>query len=171
MSFWGKIKDVIGVDDEYYEDDFYDDYYDDEIDKEDLAEGDDISKDIDEEKDKNESDNKYRKEDRPFKRNNVVSLRGSKNIQMKVSIREPLTYEDGKVILDDIMEGKTVVLNLEMLEVDKKTQIFYFVSGGVYSLDGSIQNVTKDIYVLAPKDVEIDGSLKEQIANRALYQL
>lgn len=171
MSFWGKIKDVIGVDDEYYEDDFYDDYYDDDLENDQESNSDDISEDIDENKEDSDSEHKYRKEDRPFKRNNVVSLRGSKNIQMKVSIREPLTYEDGKVILDDIMEGKTVVLNLEMLEVDKKTQIFYFVSGGVYSLDGSIQNVTKDIYVLAPKDVEIDGSLKEQIANRALYQL
>ena len=37
---------------------------------------------------------------------------------MIVSIREPLTYEDGKLVIDDIKSGKSVVLNLEMLEVD-----------------------------------------------------
>ena len=66
-----------------------------------------------------------------------------------ISIREPITFDDGTQVLDDVLKGKVVVLNLEMLEVDKKRQIFDFVSGGIYSLSGKIQKVTKDIFILA----------------------
>ncbi|MBK1637393.1 cell division protein SepF, partial [Rhodovulum adriaticum] len=91
--------------------------------------------------------------------------------EMTVSIKEPLEYEDGQDILDDIIAKKTVILNLEMLEMDKKTQIFYFVSGGLYSLRGSIQNVTKDIYVLAPEGVDVNSGLKDTISNKSLHQI
>jgi len=88
-----------------------------------------------------------------------------------ISIREPITFDDGTQVLDDVLKGKVVVLNLEMLEVDKKRQIFDFVSGGIYSLSGKIQKVTKDIFILAPKGIDIDGKVKDQIENNGFYQI
>lgn len=100
---------------------------------------------------------------------NVVSM---PNIsRFLISIREPITFDDGTQVLDDVLKGKVVVLNLEMLEVDKKRQIFDFVNGGIYSLSGKIQKVTKDIFILAPKGVDIDGKIKDQIENNGFYQL
>lgn len=194
MSFWDKVKEFVGVDEDYIDDEFYDDYddydYDDEVSYEEKSSI--IEEDTEykpsyntETVTKTEEKPSYKpetqayvpnensinkKEERSFRRSNT-SIKDSKNSSMFVSIREPLTYEDGKVVLDDIMEGKSVVLNLEMLEVDKKTQIFYFVSGGLYSLNGTIQNVTKDIYVLAPQGIEIDGSVKADLSTKNLYQI
>lgn len=88
-----------------------------------------------------------------------------------ISVREPITFDDGTQVLDDVLKGKVVVLNLEMLEVDKKRQIFDFVSGGIYSLSGKIQKVTKDIFVLAPKGIDIDGKIKDQIESNGFYQM
>ena len=210
MSFWDKVKEFVGVDEDYIDDEFYEDYddledyKDDDFydDKSSLAEEsyeDKVEitkptykveeKKIEEKAYKPEprtystSDNtssrdtastrettSMRREERPLRRN-VTTPRESTNSSMHVTIREPLTYEDGKVVLDDIMDGRSVVLNLEMLEVEKKTQIFYFVSGGLYSLNGTIQNVTKDIYVLAPHGVEIDSAVKSGISSSNLYQL
>lgn len=103
------------------------------------------------------------------KNNNVVSM---PNIsRFLISVREPITFDDGTQVLDDVLKGKVVVLNLEMLEVDKKRQIFDFVSGGIYSLTGKIQKVTKDIFILAPKGIDIDGKIKDQIENNGFYQL
>lgn len=193
MSFWDKVKEFVGVEDDYFDDDFYDDYddLDDYKNKEkvisDDTEVNDFSnnpsfnqsytqplKNENEESFNNEIkptfNDKNKKEEKSFRRSKSSS-HDYNNSKMYVSIREPLNYEDGKLVLDDIMEGKSVVLNLEMLEVDKKTQIFYFVSGGLYSLNGTIQNVTKDIYVLAPKGTEIDGQLKDEIINSNMHQL
>ena len=95
-------------------------------------------------------------------KSNVVTM---PNIsRFLISIREPITFDDGTQVLDD-------VLNLEMLEVDKKRQIFDFVSGGIYSLSGKIQKVTKDIFILAPKGIDIDGKVKDQIENNGFYQI
>lgn len=173
MAFWDKVKDFIGIEDDYYDEDF-DDF-------EDEYEADNIDYNLDQEDEYEEVEEIY-KEDKPlrskqgFRESNEISQNktnrsyGSNN-NMVVSIKEPLTYEDGKAVLDDILDKKTVVLNLEMLEMDKKTQIFYFVSGGLYSLRGSIQNVTKDIYVLVPEGVEVDNKIKETISNESLYQI
>ena len=176
MSFWDKIKDFVGIEDDYYdEDEYYEDY-------------DDYDEDVKSEEDTSESYfNEVKEEEKPKrsyessytpaassqtskKANPVKRSYGSKS-DMQVSIREPLTYEDSKAVLDDILEGKTVVLNLEMLEVDKKTQIFYFVSGGLYSVNGSISNVTKDIYVLVPEGVEINDKLAKTVTDKSLYQI
>lgn len=195
MSFWDKVKEFVGVDEDYIDDEFNEEYDDLENYKDSRAFDEKTSYSEDDYREDNmptyESEvvkpqtnsfksetqtysinqvNPNRKEERSPRRSSSFG-RDSKNTGMFVTIREPLTYEDGKIVLDDIMEGKSVVLNLEMLEVEKKTQIFYFVSGGLYSLNGTIQNVTKDIYVLAPHGVEIDGSLKDKISNKNLYQL
>lgn len=112
------------------------------------------------------------KEERQKRANNVVSMgQPSASSKMKISIQEPLTYDDGPKILDDIMNQKTVVLNLEMLEIDKKRQIFDFVTGGIYALDGKFQKVTKDIFVIVPKGIEIDSKIKETIQAKGFYQL
>ncbi|MCI5996708.1 MAG: cell division protein SepF [Peptoniphilaceae bacterium] len=103
------------------------------------------------------------------KNSNVVTM---PNInRFLISVREPITFDDGTQVLDDVLKGKVVVLNLEMLEVDKKRQIFDFVSGGIYSLNGKIQKVTKDIFILAPKGIDIDGKVKDQIETTGFYQL
>ena len=82
---------------------------------------------------------------------------------MKVSIHEPLSYEDAPKIIDDLKMRKTVVVNLEQLEPGIKRQIFDFINGGIYSLEGTIQKITTDIFVLAPVNVEVDGNIKEEL--------
>lgn len=171
MSFWDKVKDFVGIEDDYYEEDeFYNDYQDEKkIDSMEFN----ISENEEEKEDStirfNKQDNLDAKASKVsnFSRNYENKSYSSNN--MDVTIKEPLTYEDGKSVLDDIISGKTVVLNLEKLEMDKKTQIFYFVSGGLYSLKGSLSNVTKDIYVLVPEGVKVDGKLSKSIADKSFY--
>ena len=96
--------------------------------------------------------------------NNVVNIHSAGN--MKLVVHEPLTYEDAPKIVDDLKIRKTVVVNLEQLEPNLKRQIFDFINGGLYSLEGNIQKVTKDIFVLAPSNVEIDGNIRDELKNK-----
>ncbi len=155
-SFMDKIKKFVGNDDI---EDEYDEYENDEVKSESV---------------KSPLGQKYSKDGfsskvTTEKNSNVVSMPNMS--RFLISIREPITFDDGTQVLDDVLKGKVVVLNLEMLEVDKKRQIFDFVSGGIYSLNGKIQKVTKDIFILAPKGVDIDGKVKDQIENNGFYQL
>ncbi|NLY66033.1 MAG: cell division protein SepF [Tissierellia bacterium] len=100
--------------------------------------------------------------------NKIVNIHTASN--MKLAIHEPLTYEDAPKIVDDLKMRKTVVVNLEQLEPGIKRQIFDFINGGLYSLEGSIQKVTTDIFVLAPANVEIDGNIKNELQNRGIFK-
>lgn len=102
-------------------------------------------------------------------KSNVVTM---PNIsRFLISIREPITFDDGTQVLDDVLKGKVVVLNLEMLEVDKKRQILDFVSGAVYALEGTVEKVSKGIFVICPKGVDIDNYVEDQISNGNYNQL
>ena len=48
------------------------------------------------------------------------------------------------------------------------------MSGAVYVLDGSIQKVSKAIFILAPNNVDIDANIKNHAQNifeNAMYKL
>ncbi|HHX67399.1 MAG: cell division protein SepF [Miniphocaeibacter sp.] len=166
MGVFDKFKNLIGLDedydDDYYEDDYYeDDYYDDSPSVNESSN----SNDYYNEKDNDVYNNK-------FKKSNVVSIKDNYvSDRVKILIHEPIKYDDAPLILDDIISKNIVVLNLEMLDVDIKRKTFDFVSGGIYAISGKMQKVTKDIFVIAPKELEIDGKIKDQIQSKGFYQL
>ena len=101
---------------------------------------------------------------KPKKVNSLMSLKGD----MIITVHEPLSYDESPKIVDDLRENKAVVLNFEQLDIDVKREIFDFVSGALYAIDGKIQKVNKDIFVLAPMPIEIDG-LKEELKNSGMF--
>lgn len=172
MAFLEKFKDLLGLDNDDYEDDYFDDYddYEDDYYEEKSSEDNLLTEEDTKEKDYNKikEGNSFNK----FKRSNVVNISdGYESEKVKILIHEPITYDDSPNILDDIISKNVVVLNLEMLEIDVKRKTFDFVSGGIYAIEGKMQKVTKDIFVIAPKELEIDGKIKDQIQSKGFYQL
>lgn len=144
-EMWGKFKRLIGFgDDEYYEDDDY----------------------------SNESESYALetevKQDKVQETSRITRPSRSSHAELVITVHEPLTYDESAKVVDDLRENKAVVLNFEQLEVDVKKAIFDFVSGAVYALDGKLQKVNKDIFVIAPSKVEIDG-LKEELKNQGMF--
>jgi len=93
-------------------------------------------------------------------RNNVLKIHS--NSDMKLFICEPTKYDECTKAVDELKNRKAVVLNIESLELEDQRQIFEFVKGAVYALEASIQKVSKGIFVIAPLNVQIDGSETEK---------
>ncbi|MBS4534205.1 cell division protein SepF [Clostridium sp. D2Q-14] len=91
------------------------------------------------------------------------------NNSIKLSIHEPIKYEDIVKAIDDVKNRKPVVLNLLQLDSEEKRKVFDFTSGAIYTLEGNIQKVAKDVFILAPNNVEIDGNLQEELKNKGLF--
>ena len=98
--------------------------------------------------------------------NKVVNIHTNNN--MKIVIHEPLNYEEAPQIVENLKSRKTVVVNFEKLDDNLKRQIFDFVNGAIYAMEGKIQKVSKDIFLLAPKHVEIDG-LKDELKTKGIF--
>lgn len=97
---------------------------------------------------------------------NVLSIQTKAS--MVITVHEPLSYDESPKIVDDLKENKAVVLNFEQLDLDVKREIFDFVNGALYALEGKIQKVNKDIFILAPPTIAIDG-LKEELQNSGMF--
>ena len=97
------------------------------------------------------------------RRDKVVSM--SATTQFKVVVIKPANFDDAKEIADHLKDRKPVVVNLELLEKDVAHKIFDFLSGAIYVLDGGIQRVSNNIYLIAPYNVTILGDFKNELKN------
>ena len=102
------------------------------------------------------------------KSNKIVNIHTAG--QMKVVIVEPKKYEEVTSIADQLRQRRAVIVNLENLDdaVTRKS-IFDFMNGAVYVLDGSIQKVSKAIFILAPNNVDIDANMKKELESKAFF--
>lgn len=97
-----------------------------------------------------------------------INLHSTSSAQMKITVHEPLSYDESPNIVHDLRERKAVVLNFERLDPDLKRNIFDFVNGALYALDGKIQRVNADIFILAPSNIAIEG-LKEELQEKGMF--
>ena len=58
-----------------------------------------------------------------------------------------------------------------MVDTDMRRRIFDFVSGAVYALEGTVEKVTKGIFVISPKGVEVNSAITDQISEGNYNQL
>lgn len=97
------------------------------------------------------------------RKNKVVNINAT--TQFKVVVIKPSSFDEAKEIADHLKERKPVVVNLELLEKDVAHKIFDFLSGAIYVLDGGIQRVASNIYLIAPYNVTILGDFKNELKN------
>ncbi|MDD4844526.1 MAG: cell division protein SepF [Anaerotignum sp.] len=90
------------------------------------------------------------------------------NVQMQVVIIKPSCYEDAQEICDQIKTKRPVVVNLEKVEYPVAQRIMDFLSGTCYSLEGSIQRVANNIFIIAPENVDISGDFKEELKTKGV---
>lgn len=81
--------------------------------------------------------------------------------KVRVLIYKPLSYEDTQNIIDNLKEKKSIVVNLDDLEIDVAQRILDFISGAVYALNGSIRKAARNIFVIAPFNVDVSSNSNE----------
>ena len=75
------------------------------------------------------------------------------NIELKVV--RPASYDEVSEIADYLLDGCTVVLNLELLDNVQTVRMLDFLNGVTYSTDGDIKNVAKSTFIITPKNVDV----------------
>ena len=67
-----------------------------------------------------------------------------------------------QAVADDVISGKSVILNLENIQKDTK-RIVDFLYGVVYALDGTVKKVAEHTYLSAPGGVDITGEMDNDL--------
>jgi cell division inhibitor SepF len=73
----------------------------------------------------------------------------------KMVVIEPKNIGECRKLIDNLRANKPVIINLEKVETDLARKMFDFLSGATYALKGSIQRINQNIYLFAPHNVNI----------------
>ncbi|MBR0173796.1 MAG: cell division protein SepF [Lachnospiraceae bacterium] len=82
---------------------------------------------------------------------------------MEICAIKPTSMEDTREVTDTLLKNRTVVLNLEGIDVDVAQRIVDFVSGSCYAIKGNLQKISRYIFIITPASVDISGDFQEMI--------
>ena len=82
-----------------------------------------------------------------------------------VKVIRPQTFNEAQIVADFLKEGKTIVVNLEGIEISQAQRIIDFIGGASFAVDGSLKAISNNIFIVAPGNIEVSGDLRDEIVN------
>lgn len=165
MGVFDKFLDIMKLNDDY-EDDFYDDdeYYDDD----DYQEKPQRRSLFGKKNTKDESFDDFEMEEeknyQPSVNNKVTPMRhpaARKGGNMEVCVVKPTSVDDSREITETLLSGRTVILNLEGMDLELAQRIIDFISGATFAISGNLQKISNYIFLVTPTNVDITGDLQD----------
>lgn len=98
----------------------------------------------------------------------IVELYGRKtaaDITAQIALTSPKNVSNSNVVTDFVKDGKICAVNLTGVERGQAQRIVDVVAGGIYALNGTINRISKDIFIVAPEGVHVSGELREELAH------
>lgn len=80
---------------------------------------------------------------------------------MEVCVIKPSAIEDEIEITETLLNGRTVVINMEGLSVDIAQRIIDFTSGATFAMHGNLQKISNYIFLATPSGVDISGDIQD----------
>lgn len=93
--------------------------------------------------------------------NKPSARRVSNGSGMEVCVIKPTSVEDAREITETLLANRTVVLNLEGLDVDVAQRIIDFTSGSCFAINGNLQKISHYIFIITPASVDISGDFQD----------
>jgi cell division inhibitor SepF len=163
MGVLDKFLDIMKLnDDDDYDDDFFDDDFDDAIDEKPskgLFHKDKATDNVEDEEFELSTKTKSSRSS-----NKVTPMRQPARrspINMEVCVIKPTSVDDAREITETLLSGRTVILNLEGLDLEIAQRIIDFTSGATFAISGNLQKISNYIFLVTPTNVDISGDLQD----------
>lgn len=82
---------------------------------------------------------------------------------MEVCVIKPTSVEDSREITETLLMNRTVVLNVEGLDLDVAQRIIDFTSGSCFAISGNLQKISNYIFIITPPTVDISGDFLNMV--------
>ena len=150
----------LGPDDD---DDFYDEGYEDEVEEKPKASRKQASVGTPEFTDTEPVADVRRPKEKP--QNKITPMRSSSRRSqtaggMEVCVIKPTSFDESREITETLLANRTVVLNVEGLDVDIAQRIIDFTSGSCFAINGNLQKISNYIFIITPESVDISGDFQ-----------
>ena len=83
---------------------------------------------------------------------------------MEVCVVKPTSVDDSREITETLLAGRTVILNLEGMDLEIAQRIIDFISGAAFAISGNLQKISSYIFLVTPTNVDISGDLQDLLS-------
>ena len=164
MGVFDKFLDIMKLNEDEYDDD---DFYDDDFEDDDFEEKPHRSIFGSKKSRSDEYDDFDMDEDKhlaPSSGNKVTPMRqpaSRRGVNMEVCVVKPTSVDDSREITETLLAGRTVILNLEGMDLEIAQRIIDFISGATFAISGNLQKISNYIFLVTPTNVDISGDLQD----------
>ena len=154
MSVLDKFLSIMKLDDDDYDDD---DFFGEEEEFEEKPKKNFFKRNKKDDFDEDEDDFSYEKNSK------VTPMRPPirKGASMEVCVIKPSMVDDAREITETLLSGRTVILNLEGMDLEIAQRIIDFTSGATFAINGNLQKISNYIFLVTPTNVDISGDLQD----------
>ena len=145
------------------DDDFYDEGYEDEVDETPKSSGSRSTKNRSDYEPEESVPEIKRTREKPQGKITPMrssSRRSQNTAGMEVCVIKPTTFDESREITETLLANRTVVLNVEGLDVDIAQRIIDFTSGSCFAINGNLQKISNYIFIITPESVDISGDFQ-----------
>ncbi len=93
----------------------------------------------------------------------VIPFHGKQEEGETVRVIRPQEFNEAQIVADFLKDGKTIVVNLEGIEISQAQRIIDFIGGASFAVDGSLKAISNNIFIVAPGNIEVSGDLRDEI--------
>ena len=95
------------------------------------------------------------KPERSFERESKVVSHPNTYKSGEVTVIEPRSFSESAQIVKKLIDKKTVILHLDLLDKEQSQRTIDFVCGAAYALSGTAQKISDMVFVLTPSNVSL----------------
>ena len=92
----------------------------------------------------------------------IKSAAGSTDSNIELKVVHPESFSEVSDIADYLLDGCTVILNLELFDPSSTMRMLDFLNGVTYSTGGDIKQVAQGTYIITPRNVEVSEAVKNE---------
>ncbi|MBQ6898867.1 MAG: cell division protein SepF [Clostridia bacterium] len=108
-----------------------------------------------------------KKQTPPAQGTRVVDIHTTAKLQ--VVLKTPDTFDDATPIADELLDKRTVVLNLEHTPKEHASKLLCFLSGVAYANGGKLKKIANNTYIITPYNVDVMGDLLDELENNGMF--
>ena len=97
----------------------------------------------------------------------VVDIHTTAKVQ--VVLKKPERFDDATAIADELLDKRTVLINMEDTAKEEVNKILWFLSGVAYANGGNLKKVAKRSYLITPFNVDVLGDLLDELESNGMF--
>ena len=95
------------------------------------------------------------KPERSFSKEPKVAIHPTSYKSGEVTVIEPRAFSEAAQIVRKLLDNKTVILHLDLLDKEQSQRTIDFVCGAAHALNGTAQKISDMVFIFTPSNVSL----------------